>query len=54
LNQAAKSTRFLADGSRVIIQCDSAIDFRVLKKVMYTCGKAQFSDFSLLVKEDLS
>jgi biopolymer transport protein ExbD len=33
----------------VIIQCDKACDFRYVKKVMATCARTGFSDFSLLV-----
>ncbi len=54
LKHTAAASRFLADGGKVVIQCDSAMDFRVLKKVMYTCGKAKFTHFSLLVREDVS
>jgi len=35
----------------VMIQCDKEIDFKILKKVMFTCSKATFSKFSLLVNE---
>ncbi len=33
----------------VMIQCDKDCDFRYMKRVMATCAKASFSDFSLLV-----
>jgi len=36
---------------RVLIQCDKGTDFKVLKKVMFTCAKADLSEFSLLVNQ---
>ena len=33
----------------ILIQSDKRIEFRVLKKIMYTCGKAGFERFSVLV-----
>jgi biopolymer transport protein ExbD len=33
----------------VIIQCDKNTDFRHLKKIMGTCARASWSEFSLLV-----
>ena len=36
----------------VIIQCDRAVPFNIVKRVMYTCSKAGFSDFSVLVVEE--
>ncbi|MBF0431177.1 MAG: biopolymer transporter ExbD [Fibrobacteria bacterium] len=51
LTEAAGSLRMLSNKGRIIIQCDSVVDFKVLKKIMYTCGKAEFSNFSLLVQE---
>jgi len=35
--------------NEVVIQCDRRLDFSVIKKVMFTCAQASFSDFSLLV-----
>jgi biopolymer transport protein TolR len=32
-----------------IIQCDKNIDFKYLKRVLNTCARASYSDFSLLV-----
>ena len=37
--------------NEVIIQCDRYLDFKYVKKVMFTCSKARYSDFSLLVLE---
>ena len=36
----------------VLIQCDRDIEYEVVKKVMYTCSKAGFSDFSVLVIQE--
>lgn len=36
----------------VIIQCDRAVPFNIVKRVMYTCSKAGFSEFSVLVVEE--
>ena len=44
--------RAIVDTSRnieVILQCDRDMPFKVVKKVMFTCSKAGFSDFSVLV-----
>ena len=48
---ATESARMISNNGRIVIQCDRSIDFKVLKKIMYTCSKAQLSDFSLLVLE---
>ena len=40
-----------SEAGQIMIQCDRGVDFKILKKVMYTCGKAKLSDFSLLVTE---
>ncbi len=36
----------------VMIQSDRNIEFNVVKRVMYTCSKAGFSEFSVLVLEE--
>jgi biopolymer transport protein ExbD len=36
----------------VLIQSDKEIHFAVIKKVMFTCSKAGFEDFSVLVLEE--
>lgn len=42
--------RMRADTStRVQLQCDKEVAYAVVKKVMYTCSKAAFTDFSVLV-----
>ncbi len=38
--------------TEVLIQSDRNIEFNVVKRVMYTCSKAGFSDFSVLVLEE--
>jgi biopolymer transport protein ExbD len=35
--------------SQALIQCDKEVPYAVVKKVMYTCSKAKFTDFSILV-----
>ncbi|OGK03912.1 MAG: hypothetical protein A2487_16250 [Candidatus Raymondbacteria bacterium RifOxyC12_full_50_8] len=34
-----------------VIQCDKNCDFKYLKKVMATCARASFSNFTLLVMQ---
>jgi biopolymer transport protein ExbD len=36
----------------VMIQADRDIEFNIVKRVMYTCSKAGFSEFSVLVLEE--
>jgi len=38
--------------SEVLIQSDRDAEFNVVKRVMFTCSKAGFSDFSVLVVEE--
>jgi biopolymer transport protein ExbD len=40
------------ESKKIIIQCDREIEFNIVKRVMYTCSKAGFTDFSVLVIED--
>jgi biopolymer transport protein ExbD len=35
--------------SQALIQCDKDIPYAIVKKVMYTCSRAKFTDFSVLV-----
>jgi biopolymer transport protein ExbD len=37
---------------KIIIQCDRDIEFNIVKKVLYTCSKAGFTNFSVLVIEE--
>jgi len=37
---------------QVMIQCDREIEFSYLKKVMFTCSKAGFVDYSVLVLQE--
>lgn len=43
-----KSVADTSGGLEVIIQCDENIPFEIVKKVMFTCSKAGFEDFSVL------
>lgn len=38
-----------SSGSELVIQCDREIQFAAVKKIMYTCSKAGFTDFLVLV-----
>jgi biopolymer transport protein ExbD len=45
---AQNSTNITFKGD-VVIEADKKIQFRMLQRIMYTCGQAGFSNFSLLV-----
>lgn len=36
----------------ILIQSDRNVEFNIIKRVMYTCSKAGFSDYSILVLEE--
>lgn len=38
--------------SQVLLQCDREVPYAIVKKVMYTCSKANFVDFSILVNQE--
>jgi biopolymer transport protein ExbD len=38
--------------SQALIQCDKEVPYAIVKKVMYTCSRAKFTDFSVLVIRD--
>jgi biopolymer transport protein ExbD len=38
--------------SQALIQCDKEVPYAIVKKVMYTCSKARFTDFSVLVIQE--
>ena len=38
--------------TQALIQCDKEVAYAVVKKVMYTCSKAKFTDFSVLVIQE--
>lgn len=38
--------------SQTLIQCDREVPYSIVKKVMYTCSKAKFADFSVLVLQE--
>lgn len=46
IEQYSTKTKFKGD---IIIQADKHIRFRLLKKIMYTCGQQGFNNFSLAV-----
>ncbi len=51
-NELEKSLEKIPEMKRsgkILIQCDKSTDFKILKKVMYTAGRARLKDFSLLV-----
>jgi biopolymer transport protein TolR len=41
-----------AEQKQIIIQCDHELEFNIVKRIMYTCSKAGFTDFSVLVIEE--
>jgi biopolymer transport protein TolR len=47
-----KKDRLAAEQKQIIIQCDRDLEFNIVKRVMYTCSKAGFTDFSVLVIEE--
>jgi len=47
-----KKNKTAAQQKRIVIQCDRDIEFNIVKRVMYTCSKAGFTDFSVLVIEE--
>jgi biopolymer transport protein ExbD len=48
ISQYSSKTRF---SGNVIIQGDKRIRFRLLKKIMYTCGQQGYNNFSLVVRQ---
>jgi len=38
--------------SQVLLQCDKEVPYAIVKKVMYTCSKANFVEFSILVIQE--
>jgi biopolymer transport protein ExbD len=48
LSQYSSKTKFKGD---INIQADKRIRFRLLKKIMYTCGQQGFNNFSLAVRQ---
>ncbi|NLD92391.1 MAG: biopolymer transporter ExbD [Fibrobacter sp.] len=49
--QAVKNKDSLSKG-KLIIQADKEIPFAIVKKVMFTCSKAGFDDFKVLVVQE--
>ena len=48
LSQYSSATKFKGD---INIQADKRIRFRLLKKIMYTCGQQGYNNFSLAVRQ---
>lgn len=48
LSQYGSTTKFKGD---INIQADKRIRFRLLKKIMYTCGQQGYNNFSLAVRQ---
>ena len=48
ISQYSSKTKFKGD---INIQADKRIRFRLLKKIMYTCGQQGFNNFSLAVRQ---
>jgi biopolymer transport protein ExbD len=48
LSQYSTTTKFKGD---INIQADKRIRFRLLKKIMYTCGQQGYNNFSLAVRQ---
>jgi biopolymer transport protein TolR len=51
LEQKAKAVAAEAR-NQIILQCDRELEFNIVKRIMYTCSKAGFTDFSVLVIEE--
>lgn len=50
---AQKARAISADAEKkIILQCDRGLEFNIVKRIMYTCSKAGFTDFSVLVIEE--
>jgi biopolymer transport protein ExbD len=45
----AKNSTNITFKGEVLIEADRKIQFKALQRIMYTCGQAGFSNFSLLV-----
>lgn len=41
-----------ADSAEVMIQADRDVEFNIVKRIMFTCSKAGFDQFSVLVVQD--
>ncbi len=48
----SRITDTVGEPHEVTIHCDKAMDFGVIKRVMYTCSQADYADFSLLVLQE--
>jgi biopolymer transport protein ExbD len=52
LRLIAETTGVADRENEIMIQCDRGLGFQIIKKVMYSCSQASFSDFSLLVVQE--
>jgi biopolymer transport protein ExbD len=52
LRAISRATRTAGEQHEVTIQCDRRVDFAVVKRIMYTCARAEYGDFSLLAFEE--
>lgn len=48
-NQKLSDAESSASQKEMMIQSDKEIEFNIIKRVMYTCSKAGYSDFTILV-----
>jgi biopolymer transport protein ExbD len=47
-----KRTQRADSSTKLLLQCDREVPYAIVKKVMYTCSKASFTDFSMLVIQE--
>jgi biopolymer transport protein ExbD len=47
-----KRTQRADSSTKLLLQCDREVPYKIVKKVMYTCSKANFTDYSVLVIQE--
>jgi biopolymer transport protein ExbD len=47
-----KRAQRVDSSTKLLLQCDREVPYAIVKKVMYTCSKANFTDFSILVIQE--
>ncbi len=52
LQRIASSIGKTEEKQEVTIQCDRHLNFNVVKKVMYTCSQANYTDFAVLALQE--
>jgi len=52
MNAQYKKTSVTGTAREVVIQCDREVEYAYVKKVMFTCSKAGFTEFSVLVLQE--